>query len=188
MAGDLRVTGGRLVRRRFKVPAAADRGLVRPTSDRVREALFSSLGDLVCGARALDAFAGSGALGIEALSRGAARATFLERDPRVVRALRQNVAELDLGAQAELRVGDARRLLSGLPAGAFELVLVDPPYQELLDEALLLELTRVLAPGGVLVLERDARTEDLPPPGLSLCRDRVYGSTRLVTWEKPAAL
>lgn len=186
MAGELRVTGGRLVRRRFKVPDLADKGLVRPTSDRVREALFSSLGPHLDGARVLDAFAGSGALGIEALSRGAARATFLEKDPRVARVLRDNLATLGLTDEAEVRVGDARRALATLDEGAFDLVLADPPYALALDEELLAGLARAVAEGGLLVLERDTRSQDPVVPGLSLCRDRVYGSTRVSTWEKPS--
>src|SRR3954447_13779720 len=97
----------------------------RPTADRVREALFSMLGD-VTGLRVLDLYAGSGALGIEALSRGAAGATFVDRDPRAVAAIRSNLD--GVGVQQEVRRQDALRFLAGAGAGPFDLVFLDPPY------------------------------------------------------------
>jgi 16S rRNA (guanine966-N2)-methyltransferase len=184
MAGALRVTGGRLVRRRLQVPRAADKGDVRPTTDRVREALFSSLAarGALDGARVLDLFAGSGALGIEALSRGAQAATFVERAREVIAVLRRNLREL--GLEAEVLERDAARALGKLPDAAFDLVLADPPYARAIDEAWLTEVARVLAPGGLLVLERAAR--DQPPPaldGLPLSDERVYGSTKVFIYE-----
>lgn len=187
MAGSLRVTGGRLVRRLFAVPDEADKGHVRPTSDRVREAVFSSLetalNDGFAGIAALDGWAGSGALGIEALSRGAARVTFIERNKRVSAALKRNLIDLGLTGEADVIVDDAARALARLPDASFDLVLVDPPYKEPL-EALLPALVRVLREGGVLVLERDKKAVDPSPPGLSLVRDKVYGETRVTMWRR----
>lgn len=190
MAGSLRVTGGRLVRRRFAVPGEADRGAVRPTSDRVREALFSSLGSVLdegfFGLEVLDAWAGSGALGIEALSRGAARATFIEKSRRVSATLSRNLRELGLTADSEVMVADVGRALERLGEERFDLVLADPPYGEVL-EPVLPALVRALKPDGILVLERDKRASDSPPPALSLLRDRVYGQTRVTTWQRSEA-
>ncbi len=187
MAGSLRVTGGRLVRRLFAVPDDADRGHVRPTSDRVREALFSSLESTLAGGlggiTVLDPWAGSGALGIEALSRGAARTTFVEQNRRVSATLKRNLIDLGLTDEADVIVDDATRALARLPEAGYDLVLVDPPYRQPL-EALLPALARLLREGGVLVLERDKQAVDPPPPGLSLVRDRVYGQTRVTMWRR----
>jgi 16S rRNA (guanine966-N2)-methyltransferase len=186
VAGELRVTGGRLARRRFKVPAAADRGTLRPTSDRVREAIFSSLRTFMGPLdelRVLDLYAGSGALGIEALSRGAAAATFVERDRRVARTLRENLRSLDLEETAELVCSDVDRWL-GQGATSFDLVFADPPYRLAIDEGRAAALAEAVAEGGLLVLERDTRSEDEPPPGLSLEREGVYGSTRVTLWRR----
>jgi 16S rRNA (guanine966-N2)-methyltransferase len=186
MAGTLRITGGRLARRRMAVPEAADHGEVRPTSDRVREALFSSLeaGGDVADARVLDAFAGSGALGIEALSRGATEVVFIERSKRVGQVLAENLAALGLKGQTEVLLEDAPLALARLEPASFDLVLADPPYKLGLAE-LSASLARLLRPGGLLVLERDKRSDDVPPPGLLLERDRVYGSTRVTLWRRP---
>src|SRR3954467_7982650 len=121
----LRIVAGRWSGRRLVAPRGRD---TRPTSDRGREALFSILGPLD-GARVLDLFAGSGALGLEALSRGAASATLVERAPAALRVLRDNVA--DLGAGAEIVAADARSYLRGArgQGAQYDLVFLDPPYR-----------------------------------------------------------
>ena len=161
---------------------------VRPTGDRVREALFASLTPRLPGASVLDAFAGSGALGLEALSRGAAAVTLMERDRRAVDVLRDNVGRVGLDG-ATVVAGDAVRLLhdaaagGAVPPGApYDLVLLDPPYA--LDEdvlaAVLTDLVAVLAAGATVVVERaaDAPAPRWPPP-LRPAEPRRYGSTRL---------
>ncbi len=122
----MRVIAGRHGGRRLQAPAGE---ATRPTSDRVREALFSILGARVEGAHVLDLFAGSGALGIEALSRGAAAATFVDAAPDAVRVLRGNLAAL--GEEAEVVHGDALRWLRAAPRRArqYDLVFLDPPYR-----------------------------------------------------------
>ena len=170
----MRVIAGRHKGRRLAAPAGTE---TRPTSDRVREALFSVLGARVDGARVLDLFAGSGALGIEALSRGAAAATFVETAPAALKALRANLAPLD--APAEVRRADALRFLAAAPHGApqYDLVFLDPPYRlaATLGSALSEALPAVLAPGAVVVSESDRRSPlalDLP-----LLDERRYGDT-----------
>jgi 16S rRNA (guanine966-N2)-methyltransferase len=101
---------------------------VRPTADRVREAWMSILGDQLVGARVLDLFAGSGALGLEALSRGAASATFVELNPPSLKALEQNISALAVRDAVTVHRGDAMRFAGKLPEGAYDIVLADPPY------------------------------------------------------------
>lgn len=184
MAGRLRITGGALARRQLTVPAAADKGLVRPTSDKVRAALFSMLssdgGCVLEGAAVLDVFAGSGALGFEALSRGAKSAVFIEHDRRTAGTIEENARALGVVARAEVRVGDAARLVDR--AGPCDIVLCDPPYRLELTDAFWCSLARVVAPGGTLVVERDAESALAPAllaEGLSLVKDRLYGDTRV---------
>ena len=119
----LRIIGGAWRGRRLRFPAAAD---IRPTPDRVRETLFNWLGGQVIGARCLDLFAGSGALGLEALSRGAARVTFVEQNPEAARALERLLEEWKARG-ASVRVGDALRVLGERPE-PFDLVFLDAPF------------------------------------------------------------
>jgi 16S rRNA (guanine966-N2)-methyltransferase len=174
----MRVIAGRLGGRRLKAP----RGHVtRPTTDRVREALFSMLAD-VAGARVLDLFAGTGALGIEALSRGAAHAVFVERSRHALAALRANLLDLEIGAeQAEVRPGDALAALqSARERGeTYDLVFLDPPYERAreLGEALAGILPALLAPNARVVVEADRRNPaELP---LAVEALRRYGDTTI---------
>jgi 16S rRNA (guanine966-N2)-methyltransferase len=173
----------------IKVPDA----VARPTTDKVRQALFSSLGELVVEARVLDLFAGSGALGLEALSRGAASALFVDQHRGAGDVIRANLTKSRLGG-GSVRVGDALRVLGELAAtqpGAFDLVFADPPYAHgAKDRNWALELLQapamkqVLATGGSFILECRVTTAELSPSwGWSVVRDREYGSTRLL-WLK----
>ncbi|HZS30636.1 MAG TPA: 16S rRNA (guanine(966)-N(2))-methyltransferase RsmD [Gaiellaceae bacterium] len=155
----------------------------RPTSDRVRENVFNLVGP-VDDARVLDLFAGSGALGIEALSRGAASAVFVEKDPDAIRAIERNLDKLRLTGVRIVR-GDALWTISQeASAGAkYDLVLVDPPYGMFpeIQPKLARHLPPLLAPDGLLVLETDARTEpELPLP---LRTSRKYGQARVTLFE-----
>jgi 16S rRNA (guanine966-N2)-methyltransferase len=175
----MRVIAGRLGGRRLQAPRG--RSTTRPTSDRVREALFSMLGDLR-GSVALDLFAGTGALGIEALSRGAERVVFVERDRAAVRALQANLVALGLAApEAELRVGDALAVLrTARGVGeTYDLVFVDPPYRQTreLEGELSALLPALLAPGARVVVESDRRAPaELP---LEVVQARRYGDTTI---------
>lgn len=121
----MRIVGGRWRGRRIKAPAD-DR--VRPTGDRVREAWVSIVNPWLAGARVLDLFAGSGALGLEALSRGAEVVDFVELSAKSLAALRDNIATLDAGPAAVVHRGDALRFVEGLAAHAYDVAFADPPY------------------------------------------------------------
>ncbi|HEY2537449.1 MAG TPA: 16S rRNA (guanine(966)-N(2))-methyltransferase RsmD [Solirubrobacteraceae bacterium] len=172
----MRVIAGRYGGRRLSAPKG--RG-TRPTSERVREALFAMLGDIE-GVRVLDLFAGTGALGIEALSRGAERAVFVECERAAIEVLRGNLAALGLGGEeAQLRRDDAEQALRGARKRkeTYDLVLIDPPYGQALqwEPRLSAALAGVLAPRARVVLEHDRRsTLDL---GLTLEKERRYGDT-----------
>ena len=162
---------------------AAPKGLAtRPTGDRVREAAFNLIGP-IDGAHVLDLFAGSGALGLEALSRGAASVTFVESDRAACRTISENLEKLKLTG-ARVVCGDAIWTLRR-DAGSYDLVLVDAPYESWheLEPKLAEHLPRVLAPDGVLVVETGARTEPSLP--LPLRTSRRYGSARLTVFEHP---
>ena len=174
----MRVTGGRLGGRRLVAPPSG----VRPTADRVREALFARLHDLD-GACVLDLYAGTGALGIEALSRGAARAVFVERSNASLGALRRNLLALELDDCTRVVRGDVRGALRRLAGEQmrFDLVLADPPYDDLaLAEPLALLVTGgLLAPDATVVVERSRRHPLPSVAGLVSQGSRRYGDTEL---------
>jgi 16S rRNA (guanine966-N2)-methyltransferase len=173
----IRITAGRFRGRRLEVP----RG-VRPTTEIARKAVFDILGDAIVGARVLDACAGSGAYGLEALSRGAAHATFVERERKPREILEANIASLGVAALARVEgrsVGAYATLAGGgLSPARFDVIFHDPQWDDspFEDVALLL---RLLSPEGVLVHERG--DDALPPPGAAPPSDqRRYGTTRLL--------
>ena len=170
--GALRVVAGSLRGRRLDVPAGSS---TRPTSDRVRQALFNALESLgaVEGAQVVDPFAGSGALGIEALSRGAAHATFADDDPAALAVVRANVEGLGLAPRARIVGGRGTGVVA---AGAgWDLVLLDPPYAFDGWPELLGAVASTLAPDGLVVVESD---RDVPLPGeLVGVRTKAYGGT-----------
>jgi len=168
----VRIVAGDFKGRRLHAPRG---GRTRPTADRVREALFSMLGD-VSGAHVLDLYAGSGALGIEALSRGAGGALFVERDQRALAALRRNLDAV--GAHADVRRQDAMRFLAR-PEGRFDLVFCDPPYDDAprVAAALADALPEITRENARIVTESDKRNPLLLP--LPLLVERAYGDTRI---------
>jgi 16S rRNA (guanine966-N2)-methyltransferase len=166
---ELRISGGELGGRRIRVP----KGDVRPTTERVREAVFSILAD-VSGSRVLDLFCGSGALAIEALSRGASEATLVDTHPRTAR---ENVERLGLSERARVVRSDATRFLRRAEPGAFDLVLCDPPYR--LADRLATDLgpliREALAESGRAMIES---SPDNPLQiELPLITERAYGDT-----------
>jgi len=178
----MRVIGGHDRGRRLRAP----RGLrTRPTADRVRETLFDVLGPAVGGACVLDLFAGTGAVGIEALSRGAARVVLVERDQSALRALRANLAALGASrAAARVIAGDVLNLLPALGAeeGPFDFVFVDPPYATTLAARTLeaLGAARICRDGSEVVVQHSTRTALPSVPGLvAHRRARRFGDTAL---------
>ncbi|MBM4032960.1 MAG: 16S rRNA (guanine(966)-N(2))-methyltransferase RsmD [Planctomycetes bacterium] len=164
---------------------------VRPTSGRVRTSLFSILGDAVVGARVADLFAGSGALGIEALSRGAAFCCFVENARPALAALADNLARTRLADRAEVLRLDAFDAIPSLAAhGPFDLVLLDPPYRLIGAgfASFLNALGAVLAPEGTLVVQHDTHTA-LPQAIGPFCiaDERLYGTATVTTMKRAAA-
>lgn len=189
----LRVIAGELGGRRLRAPPGMG---TRPTTDRVREALFSILGPPPPGARVLDLYAGSGALGIEALSRGAAQALFVEQDARVCRQISDNLASLGLVGRGQVRCGRVLSLLPQLAQSAvrdapFSWVFADPPYDSNELPALLTQLCRrsLLSHDAQIIVERSRRDADsvaqqivtsAPASALQLTDSRRYGDTVLL--------
>jgi 16S rRNA (guanine966-N2)-methyltransferase len=162
----------------------APKGLeTRPTSDRVRENVFNIVAPWVEGARVLDLYAGSGAMGLEALSRGAQAVVFVEADPAAVCAIERNLDKLRLTSATVVRLGVTTGLAQEAAAGRkYDLVLADPPYAMIDYDTLARYLPRVLAEDGLLVLESAAKTEP-ELPGLAVRTTRRYGSTRVTVFE-----
>ncbi len=174
----MRIVGGTLGGRVLRAPAGRS---TRPTSEKVREAIFNILGDIE-GARVLDVFAGSGALGIEALSRGAAHATFIDQDRAALKVLRANLAELGLEDRATVIAREAVAAVAAVEP--VDLVFIDPPYAS--DLALRTAQALRVAAGTRIVIEHDRRT--VPPETVgSLLRtdQRRYGDTMVSFFEVP---
>lgn len=172
----IRVIAGVAGGRRLAAPAGTG---TRPSSDRLRAGLFSSLGELA-GAWFLDLYAGTGAVGLEALSRGAAGAWLVEADPAALRVLRANARAVAL-AGAAVVAGPVLAVLDGAAERRFDVAFLDPPYADPVEPALAALVRRSwLAPGATVVVERPAR-EPAPgwPAGLTAVKDRRYGQSRL---------
>ena len=180
----MRVIAGTLRGRRLATPKGT---AARPTSDRVREALFNMLThafgyDTFQGVHVLDLFAGTGALGIEALSRGAASCVFVENDAGQRALIQENVTNLGLGGTARVFRRDATDLGTSTQRVKFDLVLADPPYGKGLGEAALASAAAGgwLANDATIVLEEAAGTEIALPAGFELVEQRAYGTTQIV--------
>ena len=176
--GSVRIIGGRWRGRRL--PVAEAEGL-RPTTDRIRETLFNGLRPQLAGSRVADLFAGTGILGIEALSRGAASALFVERDRRLARAIENSLNTLVAGG-CRVLAADAYRLLAGGEPEPFDVVFLDPPYGHgRLDELCTLLAGRGwLADDALVYLEHDRRSPPRLPPGLETRREKTAGNVRFV--------
>ena len=179
----MRVVGGRL---RGRALAAPKSKAIRPTADRLRESLFNILqhayGDPVAGARVLDLFAGTGALGIEAASRGAAFVLFVDDGAEARALLRENATTLGLGGTTRIFRRDATKLGPAHPVEAFSLVFLDPPYGQNLATAGL-DSARIggwLAPEALIVVEEAVKSAVAPPDGFSELERRRYDDTELV--------
>ncbi|RPJ59814.1 MAG: 16S rRNA (guanine(966)-N(2))-methyltransferase RsmD [Acidobacteria bacterium] len=167
----MRIISGSLKGRRLKTPAWEG---LRPTSDRLRETLFNILAPRVAGARVLDGYAGTGAVGLEAYSRGAAEVVFVERDERAATLIRENLRHCGVPQACAIMRADIGRL-SGSFARRFDLILLDPPYDERELEAAVERAAAWLADDGLLVLEH-ARRRAAPLAAADLVRIRVVAS------------
>jgi 16S rRNA (guanine966-N2)-methyltransferase len=176
----MRIVGGRLRGRRLEAPPGTT---TRPTIDRVRESLFniieSRYRDRLLGGRVGDLYAGTGALGLEALSRGAAHATFIEQSPAAYAVLRRNIAGLGVEAAATPIRGDALAALAR--AQPFDILFLDPPYGGEVASRTLAAITtyKCIKPGGIIILESGRADMVDAPAGLETVLSRDYGSTRI---------
>jgi 16S rRNA (guanine966-N2)-methyltransferase len=178
----LRISGGRAKGTKLKVPRGT-----RPASERVRQAVFSSLAGSVTEARVLDLYCGSGAYGLEALSRGAAHATFVDSDEHAIEICRANAESAGLGPQWRVRRARAEAYLRRRTTadGPFDLVFADPPYSSRAPEALLDALIDLVVPGASVVVETRWSDEAVgAPEGYLLQADRRYGDTRVLMFRR----
>jgi len=186
----LRVVGGRLRGRALRAP---DSGAIRPTSERLRETIFDILAsrhaERLQGARVADLFAGSGALGIEAISRGAAFALFVDSGAPARALLRANVEALALGGVTRIWRADAAKLGRAPVGPPFDLAFLDPPYGHGLAAPALAGLVSGgwLGPSALVVVEESAKAEITAPEGLHRLDERTYGDTKLVIFESARA-
>ena len=180
--GLVRIVGGSLGGRRLRVSKEG----VRPTSERIREAMFDILGaERLLGARVLDLYAGTGALGIEALSRGAESVDFFEGNPMVARLLGENLRAFGLIDRGRVHVTDLDRMeLPASAAGQWSLAFLDPPYEGDAGARWIHALSRGwrLAPGGILIYERRKDTVITHPAALTLATERTYGDTTVAIY------
>lgn len=179
--GSVRIIGGRWRGTRLPVPDVPG---LRPTSDRARETLFNWLQPVLQGARVLDLFAGSGVLGLEALSRGAREALLVEREPHLAESLRASIERLHTGDQATVLRADAPTLLQAPLQGRFDLVFVDPPFAADLWHEVLQALPPWLADEAWLYLESPAGQDIEPGPGWRLHRQQQSRDARHVLYRR----
>ena len=182
----MRITGGELGGRTLVVPKS---DAIRPTQDRVREALLSMIQCEIPGARFLDLFAGTGSVGLEALSRGASSATFVEMNAKHLEVLRKNIEAFRKSASAEVVRSDAYRYLSAYRGAGFDIAFADPPYAlgEENGYASVLETLAergVVRSGGLFVAEMTAVQKIGETAGWDMLRDRTYGKTRICLWRR----
>jgi len=184
----VRVVGGEWRGRRLVAPAGR---ATRPTSDKVREAIFDMLASLLDGSfdglEVADVFAGSGALGIEALSRGAGFALLVDNGSEARALLRGNIEALGLGGLTRIWRADATKLGKAPAGGPFDLAFLDPPYGEALAGPALASLVSGgwLKPGALVVVEEAAKAEIAAPPPLEPIDARVYGDTQIAIFAMP---
>jgi 16S rRNA (guanine966-N2)-methyltransferase len=156
----------------------------RPISDKVKESLFGALGERVADARFLDLYAGTGAIGIEALSRGAAHATFVERARPAVAVIRENLVRTGMGERATVEARSVEAFLGATTAGPWDVAVLDPPYAERTLDVPLDRLRAHLAPGAVVVVKHFWRTPMPTGAGLAVTRSRRFGETALTFLEE----
>lgn len=176
----MRIIAGLLGGRKITTPEGKR---THPMSERIRNALFNSIGDEIAGARVLDAFAGSGALGIEAISRGAAHATFVERDRIAQKVIDENITTLKIEDKAKLIRASVGAWASTYSGELFDIILVDPPYHDP-QFSTAMELIGLLKPGALMVLSRPGRSESPTGARIVVVDNRSYGDAALTYFRK----
>ena len=187
----IRISDGSLKGQTIEVPTGLR---VRPMRSRIREALFTILGENLSGARFLDVFAGSGSIAIEALSRGASEALLVENHPQVLRVLRRNLDELSLGHRTRVAMMDIYRSFP-TSESPFDIVILDPPFPNFKNESLdpwqlaaRIVDSPLLAANGIIGIEYPSKVEAPPPPnGFSVLAEKTYGDTSLLLWKGDTA-
>ncbi|WP_258361091.1 16S rRNA (guanine(966)-N(2))-methyltransferase RsmD [Moorella sulfitireducens (nom. illeg.)] len=183
----VRIIAGQVRGLRLRTPG----GLVtRPTSDRVREALFNILGARVIDSIFLDLFAGTGAVGLEALSRGAREAVFIEKNRRALSCLDANLAATGFKDKARIIAADARPALDVLRrrGAAFDLIYIDPPYRQGWGDIILPAVVPLVAPDGIVILETAASEATPETADMVLLSRRIYGDTALIFYQRAGGL
>lgn len=176
---NIRVIGGTYGGRKLDAPASDK---THPMGERIRNALFNSLGDTVQGARVLDIFAGTGAVGIEALSRGAASVVFVERDKIAQKCIQNNIDSLHID-NAELIKTSVNNWLQTYGGGAFDIIFADPPYYDT-QQATIQKAVNLLADGGVFVVSWPEKQPAPQLAGLTIAFERVYAGARIIMYAK----
>ena len=185
----MRIISGELGGRWIK--GGGKRSSLRPTSNRVKETLFDILGERVSGAKVLDLFAGTGNLGLEALSRGARESTFIDSSPSSVKIIRENIDHLGISTRSRVLQGDASILLRRLHRWdeRFDLIFADPPYPIGITQKILNQIAYSLPPGGIFILQHHKKV--LPEAdsecGIRKIRERQFGETVLTFYKKRTA-
>ncbi len=177
----LRIIAGAYAQKRLELPPA---NITRPVSEKARGAIFNMLDDRIVGAKVLDVYAGSGALGLEALSRGAASVDFVEKNGRVSGVLQNNVAELGAGERAEVFVRTVDQFLRHIKA-EYDVVFMDPPYADF-DPTMVERVGNLLQYGGTMVVSTSSKVEFAAPKGLEIARQKVYGDSMITILERTA--
>jgi 16S rRNA (guanine966-N2)-methyltransferase len=173
----MRIIAGRLKGRRLKAPGWDG---VRPTSDKLRETLFNILAPRIEGARVVDGYAGTGAVGLEAISRGAAHVTFIDSDRRAVALIEENLRACGVDEGYTIQRGDVATVLPSVGANSFDLILLDPPYDIMTTIPVLEASARALAAEGLVVLEHATRRREVDAvPGLEPVRRVTSGDSTL---------
>lgn len=172
----MRVAGGKIKGHPLKVPRARD---IRPTQESIRSAIFNILGDLVEDKKVGDLYAGSGSLGIEALSRGAKEAIFIESNRHACKVIRENLAPPRIGPRGVIICRDIKQALTDLPNRNLDLVFLDPPYAIGKMDDVFHSLLSHLKRGAIVVYEHSKLTEPPNIPGLRIFDRRIYGSTKV---------
>jgi 16S rRNA (guanine(966)-N(2))-methyltransferase RsmD len=172
----MRVAGGKIKGHLLKVPKVRD---IRPTQESIRLAIFNILGDFVEGKKVADLYAGSGSLGIEALSREAKEAIFIESNHHACETIRENLNPARIGPKGKVICRDVEQALSELPDNRLELVFLDPPYAVGKLDHIFRSLLPHLRRGAVIVYEHSKMTEPPVIPGLRIFDRRIYGSTKV---------